>query len=57
MSKEQPKTADERIDQFMRILDNLCSGLVVTSDRFCAVNDVRAIAHGVLAPGERKVSS
>lgn len=48
MSKEQPKTADERIDQFMRILANMRSGLVVTTDRFCAVNDVLAIARGVL---------
>lgn len=57
MSREQPKTADERIDQFLRILDNLASGLVVTDARFCAVNDIRAIAHGVLTPGERRVTS
>jgi hypothetical protein len=54
VSREQPKTGDERIEQFMRILVNMRSGLVVTTDRFCAINDVLAIARGVLTPTESK---
>lgn len=53
MSKEQPKTADERIEQFMRILENLRSGLVVFGDRFQAINDVQAIVRGVLTPEKK----